>query len=388
MTPKLSHLTVEQINQLIQRYYAGERIKHLIAEYRLNIGASELVKLFPPKICEELFCPYCTNTNLIRRYESRQSTYNTSNPFCPTCYHIIDSPCNCGNCRENTYIQQDIIIAKKKELLNNYFSSCRRPIPVSSLLLEHAVYLMTLTRHSLSEDLEFIFPFDKNPVKLAPTSELTNRIINILRQENLINISARSNVEDFIYNEDLTAAIGYYPEKVQWEFLPLLSLKEKREYIAELESLLKHPLPEHWLIKTTKLWHLIALHECLEYLRYLLESRDFAIEEISDKTYGTYETLLKKFSVGQIFNLSWQSIKDTVDYMIQKGIPKSKITSVFTGILLRKADRFLAQKWTVKNSRRDFNCSQTAVSATFFNLFLGLGDSALSTQAPDISEES
>src|ERR1044072_2025397 len=135
MTPKLSHLTVEQINQLIQRYYAGERIKHLIAEYRLNIGASELVKLFPPKICEELFCPYCTNTNLIRRYESRQSTYNTSNPFCPTCYHIIDSPCNCGNCRENTYIQQDIIIAKKKELLNNYFSSCRRPIPVSSLLL-------------------------------------------------------------------------------------------------------------------------------------------------------------------------------------------------------------------------------------------------------------
>lgn len=387
MTPKLSHLTNEQINQLIQRYYDGETIKDLIAEYRLEIRASELVKMFPPKICEELFCPYCTNTNMVRRYESRQYSSYKPAPHCPICNHINDSFCSCGNCRESRYIQQETIINKKRELVHRYFSSSRFvPSPVQSLSLENAVYLMALTRHSLSEDFRFISLYEKNPVKLAPTFEFTEKIVNSLWQSGLINISAQSNIKCFTYNDELTSILTYSPSEVLWEFLPLLSLKEKREYIAELESILEHDLPEHWLSQSAELWRLIAFHECLEYFYYLLESRDFSIEKISGKTYAAFETLLKKFSVGQIFNLSWQSIRDTVDYMTQKNIPKFQITPVFTGTLLRKADKFLAEKWAVKNSRRDFNCSQTAVSATFFNLFLGLGDSALNTKAPDLSD--
>ena len=48
MGKDLSHLTSEEIEILMQRYYDGEAISKLIKEYSISAHASELYKLFPP----------------------------------------------------------------------------------------------------------------------------------------------------------------------------------------------------------------------------------------------------------------------------------------------------------------------------------------------------
>jgi hypothetical protein len=208
-----------------------------------------------------------------------------------------------------------------------------------------------------------------------------------LRKQGIINLSPQSKTESFTYNEDITTITSYSDLRAQWELLSPFSIQEKKAYIRELEEVIaSDSWPEHWHAESNKLWHSIALHECLEYLTYLLESRQFPIEDFGEKTIATFEVLLKKFSIAQIFNLSWQSIRDTGDFLRLKMIPHAQVQSVFTGILLRKVDHTLAQKWIVKESRRDYNCTQSVVSKTLFNLFLKVGDAVLTMRAPELNE--
>lgn len=53
---KLAHLSKAQIENLIERYYNGEKVKSLIEEYKIYTNLNQLVRLFPPTITEET-CP-------------------------------------------------------------------------------------------------------------------------------------------------------------------------------------------------------------------------------------------------------------------------------------------------------------------------------------------
>jgi hypothetical protein len=387
MNSKLSHLSKEEIELLIKRYYNGEKTRTLIDEFKIDTKTTSLNKLFPPFTSETL-CPYCDNVNLVSMYESRNNSNMRSKPFCPDCKHVPDSYCQCDNCKQHKHFLRSEIADRKRLLIKETCSSIFiSPYTVRDLSFETAVYLMALTRHLVSEDLKFAFPFDKNHTKLAPTFEFTNKMKGSLNNHGIINISSESKSDTFTYNEDITEIITYYPSEVQWEFLSPFSIQEKKAYISELEKIIaSDSWPEHWRNESNKLWHAISLHECLEYLIYLLESRHFSITEIGEKTIATLETMLRSFSVAQIFNLSWQSIKDTVDFLKQRGIPHTQAPNVLTSTLLRKGDRALAQGWIVNDSRRDFNCAQSVVSSTLFNLFLKLGDAALTTRVPKLND--
>lgn len=50
MGKDLSHLTSEEIETLMRRYYDGEAVSKLIKEYNISVHASELYKLFPPEV--------------------------------------------------------------------------------------------------------------------------------------------------------------------------------------------------------------------------------------------------------------------------------------------------------------------------------------------------
>lgn len=48
MEKNLDHLTSEEIETLMQRYYAGESVSKLTKEYGISVRSSNLYKLFPP----------------------------------------------------------------------------------------------------------------------------------------------------------------------------------------------------------------------------------------------------------------------------------------------------------------------------------------------------
>jgi hypothetical protein len=107
-----------------------------------------------------------------------------------------------------------------------------------------------------------------------------------------------------------------------------------------------------------------------------LAQRDFEQPIIGKKTESTFETLLNDFSTSQIFNITWQSVRDTIDYMVRDNVPRFKIQNTFIGAISRKATKAKSEGWELRSSRRDFNCPQSVISSTYYDLFLGLGELA------------
>lgn len=67
MGKDLSHLTSEEIETLMRRYYDGEAVSKLIKEYNISVHASELYKLFPPEVYQNYSCEYCDEFLVINR---------------------------------------------------------------------------------------------------------------------------------------------------------------------------------------------------------------------------------------------------------------------------------------------------------------------------------
>lgn len=67
----LSHLTPEEITNLVNDYYSGIKVSELIEHYNIAVLSSKLVSLFPPvKINSE--CEFC-NLPMITKLNSKSS---------------------------------------------------------------------------------------------------------------------------------------------------------------------------------------------------------------------------------------------------------------------------------------------------------------------------
>ncbi|WP_411682865.1 hypothetical protein [Clostridium thailandense] len=100
VNPKLKHLTDEQLQELIERYYNGERVNTLIEEYEIaDTLPGTLCKLFPPMLLKDTFCPNC-NAPMFKLRESR-SGYSHTEPFCTVCGHDNNNHfCKCDYCKK------------------------------------------------------------------------------------------------------------------------------------------------------------------------------------------------------------------------------------------------------------------------------------------------
>ena len=385
MNIKLSHLSKDQIDELINRYYKGEKTTDLIEEYNINISTSGLVGLFPPEINDDLYCPFCDNQSLISKRPSR-SGYGPQPAFCPMCKHNDGQRCTCTNCQRIMQEKQSLIRDEKRQSIEDNFGSEIESNLKADLSLEEAVYILSLSRHSLSEDLYFVEPYSDNGLYIAATYDFRDYIAMLLQTKKIIKISPTSPIEAFIFEENLSIS-SYYPTRICWEFLPGIDVVEKAAFLTELEKKVKHSeWPESWSKGIAPLWHKIAKFECLEYFNHLLSQRGFELDKFGDKTHSTFENLLNDFSTGQVFNLTWQAVRDTTDFIVKEKIPKYRGKNNFIGAIQRKADRYIAEKWELRNSRRDFDCPQTIVSSTFFNLFLNEGQKAFEKKPPKIND--
>lgn len=386
MNSKLSHLDSGQLIELMKRYYEdGEKIADLISDFELNVQPSMLVGLFPPHVCDDQSCPYCDEQKLVSKRMSRDhGAWAIGAPICPLCNHSEQGYCRCKNCLEHeAYIQQNSEL-KKQLIIQNRYGEFRKSVPSArALTLRDAVYLLSVSRHSLSEDFYSVSPFSENLTSLAPTYEFQSEIVQHLYTKGIITISSESDLNAFEFDEELTETDAYYPTRVIWEFLPSMTDGEKRIYLKDVEALAKSgDWVEKWKADEASLWQLVAKYECFEYYSYLLSQRGYDREEYGPKTHSVFETLLETYSVSQVFNLSWQAVRDTTDYIVRESLPRYHAKNSFIGAIQRKADKATAEGWEIKCSRRDFKCPQTVLSSTFFDVFLELGQAAFDSPPP------
>ena len=382
MHAKLAHLSIAQVTELITRYYKGEeKIQDLISEYAIDVRPSGLVGLFPPVVHDDLLCAYCPDTKLQSKRESRTG-YSFIRPACPKCKHENKISCWCSNCQKESNLRRQTEGERKRELIVAAHGGKNQAVPLEELTLKDALYLVSLSRHSLSEDLKYVDPYsDEIRPDLAPP-KLLSEIVSHLYRRRLIGVDIDSRIDAFTFDDKVTHTPSFYLAKVNWIFLPGLDMHEKIAYLRSLEDMAKSSWKPSWLDSSNEEWRLISKHECLEYFQFLLSQRGYELDEIGEKTHAVFDSLLADYSVAQIFSLTWQAVRDTTDYIVKNNLPKYHGKNIFIGAVQRKADKFRAEGWEARNARRDFECPQTVVSATFFNLFLQLGNAAFETVVP------
>jgi hypothetical protein len=75
-------------------------------------------------------------------------------------------------------------------------------------------------------------------------------------------------------------------------------------------------------------------------------------------------------------------VRDVTDYNVKNDIPPYRAKNNFVGAIQRKAEKYIAQGWNLNDSRRDFDCPQTWISSTFFDVFMKVGQNGFTSMPP------
>lgn len=380
LNARLAHLTPDRLAELIRRYYARtDTVPSLMEEFGIVGNSSHFVRMLPPVVHDDRVCRFCAGQKLISDRLARDRR-EVPEAYCPNCGHRDSPRCSCQTCTTAAWQKAKEIDQKKRAVLQQRFAVRQEPeLEVDALTLKEAVCLLALLRHSVSEDLSTASPHADRREKLSPNTELRDYAIGMLQQHAFLAVSPDSPVDAFIFNDELTDCPRFYPAKATWLFMPGIDAGAKKSFIADLERVARDgPWPRDWHLDAFDLWLEIAKAECFEYYALQLSQRGFEAE-FGDKTHTVFDNLLESFSIGQVFNLTWQAVRDMTDYIVKNRLTKRHAKNTFIGAIQRKADKHRTEGWTTKSSRRDFDCPQSIISSVFFDLFMGIGAKALET---------
>ena len=366
---KLSHLSLEEIDEIIELYYSGEKVKEIAEAFNLKISNSELLSLLPPEVISDKKCKYCNHV-LWKDRVARSSSFN-NREYCPACGHIESFSCNCSNCqadREEKKVLEENRI--KKILLSRICVDNYNPIHYQDISFINKIYTGALLRIGLSEDMEVINPFDSFDEKLTPINEFDKEIFNILIKEHIIEISPYSFLSAF-YDVKDDGSFLYYKGKVFWHLNVVCPGKDRSVIIDNFINPIKWIESENEEILA--LWKKIAIFECIEYLLYNLDLVGFNFSP-GKKTKLVFEDLLNSFSTAQIFGIIWHSVTYASRYYQEGNISKKHAANSVITNCQNYAEKALTSGWNLKRFNRGKDYPQSSISQLFYNRILKIGD--------------
>jgi len=357
---KLAHLSEKEINELHKLYYEKTN-KELIADYNIDATSNTLRSIIPPKICKDVFCKYCE----IPMWETLGSKYFPEDReiFCPECNHKHNSDrCTCFNCeiiRENEKLEEE----KKLRTRIEYFLGNEgvSPVDYSDITLEEKIYLASLLRTGLSEDLNII-SLNKNIYSpLTPSYKFTIEIIDSLLERGIIIININSPLDCFCILQD--HSISFYHDKVQY----LLNINYHKPYAELVNDLMNLTIDaEQNTLFLFQLWKRLAIEECIEYLLYNMQSVNFNFSP-GKKTIQVFSDLLQHFSTSQIFYLIYNNVTRATRYSRESSTPVYQAANSVIGNCQRLGETALSQGWEPTKYKRWKSNPQSEISKLLFN---------------------
>jgi len=386
---KLSHLSKKEIEELISRYYDGEKNSVLMNEYKIDISSSLLVKTFPPKNHLDKLCPFC-NLSMFS-YRVGKSSSSKEIIFCKECEHELNSlHCPCKGCKKDRLEKERLLKERKERLeylkkeiiLDTHNTEKEYPVDISELDIQMKLYLSALLRTSLSEDLNDINPVSISSLKLTPitpNNEYEIKIISFLKQHRLIIFSPNTDIDSVFIEE--SEIVSYIPEDATYR----INVYEDESTI-KVESLLyfeDEDLEEMDTDLLLTLWLEIGLYECLEYLYIRLKDFNLPSQYIGDKTISAIKEALNHFSISQVFYFVWNASKNADAFYKKGGVPKKHAVNLIAGRISRTMERAISNNWDIAKYGRGYNYPQSTVSEIFFNKVLKIGDEGFDSVAKE-----
>ena len=376
---KLRHLTMLQIESLMNKYYNGVKASDIIKEYNIDTTSSKLYTLFPPIICEDIICPVC-NEPMYKERDSKSSySWNKKKPFCAICGHTDEIICKCNYCiaerekvRKLNEERKVRILQEKREKIKKVYDLNIVPVNYSELNFREKVFLGALLRTSLSEDMEVILPLNDAERELAPTIGYIKEILSYLIGRGVISVDSNSSIDAFLDSneeKDIEFPNVYYITMVKYR-INIVGDEDIKNILSKIIN--PKSFSDADKEDALNIWKEIALEECIEYFEYQMKSVRFDFN-IGEKTIAIFKDLLENFSVSQIYGIIYKSVANATKYYQESSVSKKQAANSVIGGCQRYAERAMINNWELAKYSRIKELPQYMISEFFFDRVIGVG---------------
>ena len=376
---KLRHLTMLQIESLMNKYYNGVKASDIIKEYNIDTTSSKLYTLFPPIICEDIICPVC-NEPMYKERDSKSSySWNKKKPFCAICGHTDEIICKCNYCiaerekvRKLNEERKVRILQEKREKIKKVYDLNIVPVNYSELNFREKVFLGALLRTSLSEDMEVILPLNDAERELAPTIGYIKEILSYLIGRGVVSVDSNSSIDAFLDSneeKDIEFPNVYYITMVKYR-INIVGDEDIKNILSKIIN--PKSFSDADKEDALNIWKEIALEECIEYFEYQMKSVRFDFN-IGEKTIAIFKDLLENFSVSQIYGIIYKSVANATKYYQESSVSKKQAANSVIGGCQRYAERAMINNLELAKYSRIKELPQSMISEFFFDRVIGVG---------------
>lgn len=380
---RLQHLSEQQIIEIINRYYEGEKVNNLLKEYKINTSSSNLIRILPSVLDNEK-CKYCEKRFVIplssRTYGNIIDEYYKK---CPNCNHQPNiNFCNCLNCEEKRRKEELARLEKeakieeqKRKYLNQILSEDNWvKKEENELEFEDRLYLAVVLRAALSENMMYTEPLKEYSGLLAPTEEFESEIIKTLTARGILVPHKISNFNSFrieFKDEEMQSA------KVShniYDVFYRINIEPSDMNYNEMIKRLMYPSPELFSKEFCyEMWKKIAYHESLQYLLFQMNEVGYSFNS-GEKTKTVLENLIESFSVAQVYNIIYRAVANsTARYQSGKITKIHAQNSVITSCEIQ-GEKALAENWNLKGYNRIRELPETLISKVLYNSIMKISE--------------
>lgn len=368
---RLAHLDSAQLNALIDRYYAGERVLNLTTEFRIRCAPNQLFSLLPPKLLHDRRCEACGAPMAQFRRLRPEASPSEGDVRCSECAHRVTGSCDCAACaaRRREWADRELMRrrAENEAYCHARWDYADRVHTPDDLSLVEAVALLAVVRCGGWRADGTIGAVGYSGVPLAPAGSLVDRLLSTLVSARVIAPAMESPVEAFSPTD---VALPAYPYVTYWRILAPspISLVEQIERVAASGE-----WPDAWHSALGDLQLMLALAECQEFADFCLSQRgmpdppEFASEAL-------FRNLLSDFSVAQCFRILWAGAHATSDFLVRKRANRRHAANYFIGACQRWADRARTEGWALEPGFRNNNYPRSQLSHILYDVFMGIGE--------------
>lgn len=244
------------------------------------------------------------------------------------------------------------------------------PLDLTALSLLQALFLVALVQERSTPDHRAILAGNETqeatPLTLNP--EQTHELFMSVYQRDFLYIHPSSPVEAFLWKDEIIT--GFSTHHTRWT-LTVGPQSGFTETATRLESLVTDmsQWPQVWHDELEAVMLTLLHQEALANLKLQLKRRHLPTEA-SDEHQGVLRQMLQTLSLGQVWNISWQSTASASDWRITTpGITAEKAGKAVVTHLKKRAERYRVQG--PKPSPRDHELPVPALSHVLFVQTLG-----------------
>lgn len=396
MHESLSHLTQDQVQDVMERYYNGEKVTDILEEYQIKVQPAKLFELFP-RTSTDSACLYCQRNLFLVPRSKTAANYNKGryDKKCIECNHSdTERNCRCSNCQrkkkeelrkereEHERIEAErqakahkIILSK---LLNiNEVRPKRRLAELSDV---EKIVLGSFLHFYGQENMELIGPLSSQAIPLAPSEAFSKEFRDFILNQGLITY----------YEGELH---GYYLEpgddvSFNWqEVVFQLNIEDDSMPEDILSHTLRFPDSSSFDHKTlSQLWSKIAIKEAVQYLEHSIEKAFHINYNAGDKTHGIIQQVLENYSVGQCYKMIYSAVNNGLRYQAESRINTRHAANAVVTNLFSFYKKAIERNYSIDNYTRLRDLPQSAISRFLFENVLDIGEAGFK-ETPGLTGE-